>query len=68
MSIIGPGQTLNPDLQLVDPVIAERREQIREQRMASKTQIAPLQAECAVMGHVRFGDKPDCFYCGMHWE
>lgn len=51
-----------------DFVIAERREQIRKQRLNSKENIAPLQAECSVMGHVRFGPKSDCFYCGAHYE
>lgn len=51
-----------------DPVIAERRNQIRMHCMNRNVAIPPMQAECAVMGHVRFGEKSDCFYCGAHWE
>jgi len=49
---------------LGDPVIAQRRQEIRAARWGNAKAAPELRAECAVMGHVRMSDKSVCLYCG----
>jgi uncharacterized OB-fold protein len=56
-----------------DPILCRRQEEIQAtvgaiakhfSKKALSDELATLQAECAIMGHVRFAPKAICIYCG----